>query len=218
MAEEARRSRRLTQLAAGEALFRDGDPGDAMYVVQSGRMRVFSEVGGREQTLATMGPGEFFGEMALLTGKPRNVTAVAVEPSQVVVIDGKTFGAMVTKNAEIAVRLIRRLAARLEAATAQIDVLIDRHPAARVALELARHAEFEGEADESGAILVDAEPNELAEQAGVSDQEALRTLRRLYRLGLADPVDGGFAVTNPLKLRDFADFARERDPAPSGAS
>ncbi|CAG0961310.1 partial Cyclic AMP receptor protein, partial [Anaerolineae bacterium] len=61
---------------AGEVLFREGDAGDRMYVIQSGAVRISKTVKGEEKTLAILGPGEFFGEMAILNAKPRTATAI----------------------------------------------------------------------------------------------------------------------------------------------
>ena len=60
---------------SGEILFRDGDAAETMYVLRSGRVRVFKEVNGREKTLAFIEAGDFFGEMALLNNKPRTASA-----------------------------------------------------------------------------------------------------------------------------------------------
>lgn len=58
------------QLAQGEKLFDEGEPGDSMYVVQAGRVRLFRRVGPADVTIAMLGQGEVFGEMAVLEGLP----------------------------------------------------------------------------------------------------------------------------------------------------
>ena len=62
--------------AAGTVLFEEGQPGDFMYVVQSGEVEIRRQVGETERVLAVLPPGEFFGEMAILNGRPRSATAV----------------------------------------------------------------------------------------------------------------------------------------------
>ena len=68
---------------AGAVIFEEGDPGSRMYVIQSGEVRILKRVGAREITLARLGAGEAFGEMALLEGQPRSATAIVEAPSRI---------------------------------------------------------------------------------------------------------------------------------------
>ena len=96
--------------AAGEVLFREGESGDVMFVIQCGRVRI-TKAGRAARALAgLLGAGEFVGEMAILNGKPRTATATMVEAARCLVIDAKTLESMVARNAEIALRLIKKLA------------------------------------------------------------------------------------------------------------
>ena len=67
----------------GSVVFREGDPGGPMYVVQSGQVRISRRAGGAETVLTTLGPGAFFGEMSILSGRPRSATATCVEGDRV---------------------------------------------------------------------------------------------------------------------------------------
>src|SRR6266567_7373913 len=126
---------------AGDVLFREGDGGEEMFVIQSGAVQITKFVGGDERPLATLGRGEFLGEMAILNGKPRTATAVVLEDARVLVIDGKTLETMIAKNTEIAMRLIKKLARRLDSADEMIEILLNPDPRARVLLGLKRHVE-----------------------------------------------------------------------------
>jgi serine/threonine-protein kinase len=77
--------------AAGDVILREGDPGDAAYMIVSGRCRAFRSVDGQEETLGSMGPGEVFGEMAILLDEPRAASVVAAEPVTLLVLDRATF-------------------------------------------------------------------------------------------------------------------------------
>src|SRR5207245_262684 len=99
---------------AGDVLFREGESGEGMFVIQSGAVRISKGVGGHDKVLAVLGPGEFLGEMAILNGKPRTATATVVEATRCLVIEAKTLESMVARNAEIAMRLIKKLAKRLD--------------------------------------------------------------------------------------------------------
>jgi CRP-like cAMP-binding protein len=104
----------------GAVVFEEGDPGSRMYVIQAGAVRILKRVGTRELTLAHLGPGEAFGEMALLEGQPRSATAVVEAPSRILEIDEAAFADLMRRNGEIALRLLRRLSARLREANRQI--------------------------------------------------------------------------------------------------
>jgi serine/threonine-protein kinase len=77
--------------ADGQLILREGEAGDAAYIIVSGRCRAFRKVEDREETLATMGPGDVFGEMALLLDEPRAASVVAIEPSTLLVLDRATL-------------------------------------------------------------------------------------------------------------------------------
>jgi serine/threonine-protein kinase len=77
--------------AAGEIIFREGDQGDAAYMIVSGRCRAYRTVGETEETLNVMEPGEAFGEMALILFEPRAATVVAVDDVTVLVLDQATM-------------------------------------------------------------------------------------------------------------------------------
>ena len=101
-------------IGSGEILFRDGDPGDALYVVISGRMRILS-VGqeGRETVLAEIGRGEMLGEMGVLTGAARNAKAKAFSDSELVRLRRAGLFALARQHLEVMVRINTLLAYRL---------------------------------------------------------------------------------------------------------
>src|SRR5512140_794046 len=125
----------------GTVLFREGDPGKEMYVVQSGKVTIHKRVGDVEKVLTTLGPGEFLGEMSILNNKPRSATATCSAASKLLVIDAKTFEAMIRGNAEIAIRMIKKLADRLQETNEQIANLLFHDASSRVVHFLATAAE-----------------------------------------------------------------------------
>lgn len=195
------------EFPVGAVLFREDEPGDVMYVIQSGLIRISKQVGDEDKTLATLGPGEFVGEMAILNTKPRTATATVVEgPSKCLAIDAQTLETMVKKNTEIALRLIKKLAKRLDAADALIEILMHRDPKARVLLGLLRHAEAFGDAQPDG-IRVRITAVEVATQVGVPAEIAEDLFARLRRLKLiADADDGSLVVFDLERLEDFIEF------------
>lgn len=102
------------EAAAGTRLFRQGDLGDCMYIVESGSIELFSHVDGQvRRSLAVLGAGEVVGEMALLTGEARSAEAITAEPSVLYVIDSLMFERLVAENAVFSAYFIKLLSQRL---------------------------------------------------------------------------------------------------------
>ena len=109
----------------GDVLFREGDEGDVVYVIQAGAVRVSKQIDGQDTTLADLQVGDFVGEGSLISGRPHSATAIAVEPTICLMIDGPMLELMVSSNAEIAVRFIKALASRLEGPPPQAGTGVD---------------------------------------------------------------------------------------------
>lgn len=103
------------QVAAGAPIFREGDAGSEMYIIETGTVDILRESRGGEP-LATLEAGDFFGEMAVLEDQPRFATAIARTPVRLLRIDRAAFGDVLSQNVEIAIRIMRKLTARLRRA------------------------------------------------------------------------------------------------------
>jgi CRP/FNR family cyclic AMP-dependent transcriptional regulator len=194
------------EFSTGDVLFHEGDPGDHMYVIQSGAIRITKHVTGSDRTIAILGPGEFLGELAILNDKPRVATATVVEDARCLVIEARTLESMVTRSGEIAMRLIKKLAKRIEAADSLIELLMHRDPKARIMLALARHADAFGERTEDG-IRIRTSSDELARDVGVEPAVATEVMARLHKLRLATETPGaGIWVADVGRLQDFVEF------------
>ncbi len=95
--------------AAGERIFLEHDPGNAMYVVRSGAVDVISF----GKVLDHVGPGGVFGEMALIDDAPRAAAALASQPTEVAVIDKPTFLALIAEEPEFALQIMKLMAERV---------------------------------------------------------------------------------------------------------
>ena len=189
----------------GDVLFREGDPGDTMFVIQSGAARITKSVGGEEKLLAVLGPGEFLGELAILNSKPRTATATALEPTRCLLVEAKTLEAMVARNAEISLRLIKKLASRLDAANSLIQILMHTDPKARIMLALFRHADAYGERTEEG-IRLRTTTADIASEVGVDEDVASDVIARLRRLRLISDERGELVVVDVERLQEFLEF------------
>lgn len=96
-----------------DVVFREGDPGDAAYIVETGSVGIFKDVEGEEVLLATMNDGELFGEMAIIDGSPRMAHAVVLEDSVVIAIPRAGLEATLAKQPALVKTLIRILVENL---------------------------------------------------------------------------------------------------------
>jgi CRP/FNR family cyclic AMP-dependent transcriptional regulator len=192
--------------SAGSIVFREGDKADHMYVIQSGKVRITRAVGSQDAHLALLGPGEFFGEMAVVNNRPRSATATVVEDSRLLAIDAKTLETMLRSNTEIAVRLIQKLADRLEQTNRQVEVLLYREPNHRVVYYLRQIADASGR-PHAGGTLVYVSEAELVDRLGLSELEVRQVLGRLELSRLVTREEGGgFVIAGVGRLQDFLDF------------
>jgi uncharacterized membrane protein len=104
----------VEQRSAGSSLFQTGDAGDSMYLIEGGRVRIhIRDADGDDVTLAELARGDFFGEMALLDGKPRSASAMVVEDARLAVLQRDDFLAFVRRNPEVSLRMLAAITTRL---------------------------------------------------------------------------------------------------------
>ncbi len=159
---------------ANTVLFHEGDRGEDMYIIQSGKVKISKRIRGVEKTLATLEKGEFLGEMAILNDKPRSATAETIEDCDMLVIDRKTFDSLIRGNAEIAMRFIKKLADRLREANEQMEALMIKDNTSRLMSILARSVREHKKTSEYGITI-----DELAGLAGIEASHARAILEKL---------------------------------------
>lgn len=201
-AEEALFQRFGKDIPKGTVLFREGEPGKEMYVIQSGKVAITKKVRDVEKILAVLGPGEFFGEMAIISNKPRNASAVIEEEARLLVIDPRTFEAMIRGNAEIAVRMIKKLADRLSDADAQIETLLLSDPNSRIVHHMLQLCQSRGRQGEEG-IEIDFPVRDLPRELAVGEPAIRFMLHRLERAGLIEVQGDRLTVRDTARLFDF---------------
>ena len=189
----------------GEVVFREGDDSDTCYVVRSGHARAVREhADGRQITLATFGPGDFFGELAMFDDERRSATVEAVDALDVLGIPGVDMRALLSRHPEIAVKLVIALGRRLRAANERLARQSFQTVQSRVAAVLAQlveqaRSEGAGERD----VLLTATQAELAQLAGSSRESASRFLAVLERAGVISQGRGRLTVHDPAALGGY---------------
>jgi len=179
-------------------VFFENEEGDFFFTILEGRIKV-TILGddGREVILSVLGPGDFFGEMALLDNEPRSATAIAVEESELLSLHRNDFQSVLNDNKSITSALIRVLSARLRRANHQISTLALLDVYGRVARVIVDMAREEGKRLRDGRIAFRrATHQEIANRIGTTRETVTRMLKDLERQGLIH-VEGKEIVVQP---------------------
>jgi len=197
---------RRRRYAKGSVLFLQGDPGNALYVIESGHVKmVVTSPDGKELIIAMRGPGEFFGDMALLDGEPRSADAVAADDCQVLILQRDDFARFIETHPQTAMRLVAELSRRIRRMMRQQQEATLLDVSARIASELLHLAEDRGRPvpDGSGAVTVDLSLTqaELATVIGVTRESVNKWLRYFQRRGWIRWEKGHLTILRPDELR-----------------
>jgi CRP-like cAMP-binding protein len=189
----------------GEVVFREGDASDTCYVVREGHARAVRTHGdGRTITLATFGPGDIFGELAMFEDERRSATVEAIEPTRVVGVLGPDMRRLMKQHPEIAARLVIALGRRLREMNERLSRQSFQTVQSRVAVVLSELVAQETAAGKGDTdVLVTATQADLAQLAGSSRESASRFLAVLERAGVISQGRGRLVVHNPQALEQY---------------
>lgn len=162
---------------AGEVIFREGEQGREVFILQEGRVRVLKRVRLVERSLQILKPGDLFGEGALLPGTPRTSSAVALSDVVVLALDPDTFGALLQGSAAVAMRLVQQLVRRLRDAEDQIENMMLRDNQSKIVNALLKLAVESGKL--SGPAQVAVSPLELSSRSGLDVDTVKRGVTQL---------------------------------------
>jgi CRP-like cAMP-binding protein len=193
------------RFGAGEAVFREGDASSSCYLVRSGHARAIREhLDGRQITLATIGPGEIFGELAMFNDERRSATVEAIDDLEVLAILGHDMRRLMREHAEIAMNIAISLARRLRNANERLARQSFQTVQSRVAAvlgQLVEQAQAEGAA--TGDIEITTTQADVAKLAGSSRESASRFLAVLERAGVISQGRGRLTVHDPAALQGY---------------
>ena len=167
------------KLRRGAVLFREGDSGDQLYVVVSGKVKLGrSGSGGRENLLAVLGPGQMFGELSVFDPGPRSTTATAVTASELRVLEHGELMTWLEQRPVVARALLGQLAGRLRRANDVVSDLVFSDVPGRVAKALLDLADRFGEHSDDAGLVVnhDLTQEELAQLVGASRETVNKAL------------------------------------------
>jgi CRP-like cAMP-binding protein len=180
-----------------------GDPGDALYAVITGRVRISaSGAGGKEIFLNIMEPGDAFGEIALLDGQPRTAAATTITPTELMIIRREDFLGLVKREPQLAVHLIELLCKRVRWTSEQSEDSSLLSVPARLAKRLLSLASSHGRKTAAGAQLKITQ-EDLAQFLGLSRQIVNKYLQTWKKQGWITLGRGSVVLEDDRALREL---------------
>jgi CRP-like cAMP-binding protein len=193
----------------GVYLFRENDRSRELYIVETGRVRIFRTCGIREIELAVLGPGAVLGEMALIDGKPRSASAVALEHCSAAIIDADTFESK-TRNAPAwFLAIIRMICEKIRKANKRLNNTIKEKTGISIALGLLRFFERWG-LEENNVCSIDFSQgcNRLARLLSLSTDHVISACKSLHNGKLISLQDNRIICPDMNAMRNFCFFLR----------
>jgi CRP/FNR family transcriptional regulator, dissimilatory nitrate respiration regulator len=187
----------------GAAIFAEGEPGAGFHVVVEGRVKVFKlSPDGKEQILHVWGPGEPFGEVAALEGRPFPAHAEALEDCRTAYLPRAGLLELIRRSPEFALELLGELAGRLRRFAQMVESLALREVPGRLAAYLLLLDDRQGGA---GRVELDLAKGQLANLLGTMPETLSRILARLAREGLLESAGPrGYVLTDRAALEELA--------------
>ena len=200
---------RVRRYARGEVIFLEGDQGTALCLIAEGRIRIqLTGADGREVVINVYGPGEIFGEMALLDGEPRSADAIAQDAARVFWLQRDDFAAFLDSHPRAAMTMLASLSRRLRHTTRVVQDATFRDVPARLARVLLDLAAGHGQAVEPGIRIENRlTQGELAAMVGASRETVNRALRGFEEHGWIRWEGSRIVIVQPDDLRRRADRA-----------
>jgi CRP/FNR family cyclic AMP-dependent transcriptional regulator len=191
------------QLRGGEVLFKEGAPGDEMYLIRSGKIRIVKDLEGTKKTLAVIGEGEFFGEMALLDKRPRSAAAIAETDAKIIIVDRDAFLSSVNKNPFIKY-IIETLTTRLRKTNNMLKYFSVPNEKIRFLLFIKDRLSKNEEGNMDTGL--DAGGKEIAEVTGVPLDKTREYLKELKEYNIANIDGANVVIKSPQKFEKYEEY------------
>lgn len=194
---------RVERFRKGATLFHKGDTGVGLVAVHRGQVKIsVPSADGKEARLNTMRAGEFLGEIALLDGKPRTADAIAETDCDVVILDRREFQPLLRSSADLCLRIMQVLCARVRRTSEQVEDLTFLHLEGRLAKTLLRLAREQGEGGRlANPVLLTQ--RDLGQMIGMSRESTNKQLQDWQRRNWVRLVKGGVEIVDHEALEDM---------------
>ena len=188
----------------GARVFHEGDESDACYVIREGEVRVTREHSdGRAIALATLGPGELFGELAMLDGGVRSASVETLTDAELLAVSATDMRGLLERNASITAKLVVALTRRLRETNERISRQSFQTVPSRVAGVLSQLVAAESAEPGRDGVTIRMNQVDLAQLAGTSRESVSRFLAVLERAGVVRVGRGRVTVLEPSRLRAY---------------
>jgi CRP/FNR family transcriptional regulator len=200
------------QYEDNEIIFLEHEPGDELYIIQKGKIKITKIVDNNEVMLAMLKPGDIFGEMAILENKPRSATVLSSGDSVLLAVNKANFEAMVQKNPQLGTRLITLLSERIWKAYRQLANILITNPLGRLFDTLLTIVE-ENRVPivHNGSFSFDFGPDELVKMCGLATDEGNVLVQELFKNSKVKLEDNKIIVTDLQELVKQVEFYKKMD-------
>jgi CRP/FNR family cyclic AMP-dependent transcriptional regulator len=197
----------------GEKIFAEGEIGAEMFIIQTGKVRIFKKSKDAEKTLVVLEDGDFFGEMAVIDKGPRSASASAVDEVKCIALNEELFEQQMQNNARIVKKILKNMSARLRDANKQIENLLIRDANSRVAHTLLQLAHKHG-GKAGGEIKVDGlTVEELAKMVGMNNElpKVVEILGKMEQVRITYMVDKQVVIASLENLEKFIRYLEMKE-------
>ncbi|NMB64667.1 MAG: Crp/Fnr family transcriptional regulator [Spirochaetes bacterium] len=190
-----------------DIIFCEFEPGNDFYFIQSGRVEIVKIINNREKTLDILGPGDVFGEMAILEEEPRSASAIAIEHVKLLRFRRENFDALLQGNPQLAYKLLVIFSKRIYDAKRRLMILLLDDPQLKVMDVMNMLAEQDPHLDVQEPVTLRVTVQEIANWAGMQINDVQKILTHLNKLGKIELFNDRVVVRN---IRDFQRLVNSR--------
>jgi len=197
----------------GDIIFREGDVGNEMFIIQSGKVKIAKQLkDGVEKTLVILGPGDFFGEMAVIDKDVRSANAVSLESSRLIALDEEVFEMHMQTNPKIVKKILKNLTSRLREANQQIANLMIKDANRLVANTILLVVHKHGEEGPGGISMnINFTVPELSKMCGLEQAKTREVVDRLQKARVITLNGEAIQVTSLASLEQFIKFLEMKE-------
>jgi len=188
----------------GDIVFYEGETGETMYIIYKGKVKITKKARDVETTLAVLGEGDFFGEMAIIEDYPRSATAIVDEDStKLIVVDRKVFESQIQTNPKIILQILKKMSARIRDTDKQIENLMLQDLVSRIVGTLKLLAEKTDKNDDGSVAFDYADlQKDISSRLGLPIGKVMEVFEMLVRSRIATINDNDFVI------RDYEDLVK----------
>lgn len=197
----------------GDTIFREGDMGNEMFIIQSGKVKITKQLkDGVEKTLVILGPGDFFGEMAVIDKDVRSANAVAIESARLIALDEEVFEMHMQTNPKIVKKILKNLTSRLREANQQIANLMIKDANRLVANTILLVVHKHGQEGPAGITMdINFTIQELSKMCGLDMPKTQEIVEKLIKAKVVNLSGDTIIVTSLANLEKFIKFLEMKE-------